>query len=387
MSLSGALSDLEVVDNYLPQYLIFFLLFITPFILFPFNFTLSEASKVIFSEIVIMILVLNQFFTKSKSRNENSDRNQLFLTISIFFLTLYHLIFFSTSTSFFGNQFRLQGIFLLWHLLIFSFLSSKYLIKVKNSLLPFISMAILIFSSLFLGANESGRLVGTLGEPNSLAAVVIFLWPFLFFSSQRKNSRALKILIPLIVIIFIVFTGSRSGLLAIFVQLMFLTMLYILKISLTKATFISVLLVGLTLMFPFMENKGVFENRSEIWQTAWHAGWKAPFLGNGFGNIESTLHQTSKELSNNVQYQFVDSAHNLFLDWWIQGGLVGITFLFTLTGYSFYQFVKKDKRLEVILLLGILTTMLFNPVSVVILLYFWWLIGRGLTKIPYFNTT
>lgn len=364
-----------------------FLLFYLAFVVLPITTSSFEAPKVILTELTIEILLLIAIFKQKIILLIKEKRLLSALLSVIFLLTIYHLIFLPTQMTFFGNVFRLQGIFLLWHLLIFSFISSIYPIKVNNSLLPFISMAILIISSLFLRANESGRLVGSLGEPNSLAAVVIFLWPILFFSLKSKNSRALKILIPSTVIIFIVFTGSRSGLLAIFIQLMFLTMLYILKVSLTKATFISVLLIGLTLIFPFMENKGVFENRSEIWQTAWHAGWKAPFLGNGFSNIESTLHQTSKELSNNVQYQFVDSAHNLFLDWWIQGGLVGITILFILTGYTFYQFVRKVKLLEIILLLGILTTMLFNPVSVVILLYFWWLIGRGFTKIPYFNTT
>jgi O-antigen ligase len=136
-------------------------------------------------------------------------------------------------------------------------------------------------------------------------------------------------------------------------------------------------MILISLGLPFADKTEQMENRSLIWQTALTAGLNSPILGHGFGNIQSPLYQTAKKLNNPTQYLVVDSSHNFILDFWVQGGIVAVITLATLILLSFQGLIKHRRHLEITALLGILAALLFNPLSVVNLLAFWWLIGQG----------
>lgn len=291
--------------------------------------------------------------------------------------SLYHLIFLRTSITFFGNAFRLQGIFLLWLLLVFSMLSSKFSFKKISPKIYWLVSIGVVVSSLIIGSDRNGRLIGTLGDPNNLAAFIIFLWPFLFFRIQTNmlKVKIFKYLILLFLIIILLLTGSRSGLTAFIIQNSLIYLTYILKLSSINASIICFIIYGFSLFFPFMENH-LRENRSIVWQTAYHAGWQNPIFGGGLGNTEYLLKKASLQLNNNLQSLRVDSSHNIFLDWWLEGGFVGILLLLFILIQTSLNFIKGDKFLELTLYFGLLTLMSFNPSSVTSLLSFWWLIGQ-----------
>lgn len=136
----------------------------------------------------------------------------------------------------------------------------------------------------------------------------------------------------------------------------------------------------MSLFLPFAQNPDWFENRSLIWQTALEAGQASPIIGTGFGNIQNPIHQAALKLGNPVQYQVVDSSHNFLLDFWVQGGLVGVISILFLIGFALAGLKRQNRLVETTALLGMITAMLFNPVSVVNLLAFWWLIGQGFSS-------
>ena len=280
-----------------------------------------------------------------------------------------------TPDSFFGNPFRLQGIFLFWHLLVFSLISSNIKLSQNSSFLAFFSLAVLSLSALILGGDINGRAFGTLGEANNLAGASLFLWPFLIFS----KSKFFKITGTIFLGWIILSSGSRSGLIAFVIQIAFLLLLG--RFSFKFASLISLIIVACSLILPFAEEGGWYGNRTEVWQTALVSGSLSPIWGHGFGNISSPLHQASQLLGNNIQYQFVDSSHNILLDFWIQGGLVGVSCLILLLWGTVRGLIKHQAKLELTAFLAVLTMLLFNPASVVILIYFWWLIGRGFSKV------
>jgi len=111
------------------------------------------------------------------------------LYTAIIILTIIDLLFFRTQLSFFGNVFRMQGIFLLWLLLLFSVLSSN--ISFKQ--IPWFVYGMLLLAELivvfFLPLNASQRYVGTFGEPNALGAFAVFLWPFSFFTVKKFGMK------------------------------------------------------------------------------------------------------------------------------------------------------------------------------------------------------
>lgn len=367
--------------------LLFSLLFLLPFVVLPFGISYFETPKVFLAEIGIELLLLLFLFRHSE-RSEESNRVGIrffgfkpqndksivhFALAGIVLLSIVHLIFLRTSTTFFGNAFRLQGILLLWHLIAFAALSSKMTIEHIKSKVFFLLLLSHFLFTLVFGVNQAGRAVGSIGEPNALASYILFLWPFLWFAPNQLriwkiSSRTLGLGLVLIIILL---TGSRSALFGFVMQGIFLRF---------RSITIPIAILLVSLILPIIEGGGWYENRAEIWQSAVQAGWNHPILGAGFGNIESSLKQASIELYNNVHFQFIDSSHNIFFDWWVQGGIMGLILFSTLLFTTVRTFIIQKRIRELVIFLGIFETMLFNPVSIVNLLAFWWIVGQSISR-------
>lgn len=348
------------------------LIFLTPFIINPFGGYFFEPPKVIFAEVLIELVLF--FYLIKNGFRLNFNKTQLLLTSSLLILTIFHLVLNPSSSIFFGNEFRLQGIFLLWHLVIFSLISSKLEIDNLPKILFPLSFIFLTITSLIVLPDVNGRAIGTLGEANALAATSIFFWPFAFFLKTKFSGKFYKIGIFLLAFIVVLLAGSRSGLLAILLQVMFIFSIKLL--GLKKGVILTCFIVIFSLYLPFVKGGGWYENRVEIWKTAIFAG-SQNLLGNGFGNIEPSIHKASLELNNNLKYQSVDSAHNFLLDYWIQGGILGIVTILMLIFFSLKGLIKVKKNAEIASFLGIILVMLFNPSSVATLIAFWFILGEG----------
>lgn len=358
-------------------FIINFLLFFLPLVIFPLGTSQFETPKVILAVIFIEILVITALIKQFREKIYSINRILRSIIILLFLLTLYHLIFLYTPLSFLGNRFRWQGIFLLWHLTVFSVLSSFISYKGLSFYWYAIVLAMVFVSSIFLGNSDVGRSIGTLGEPNSLAAFVIFLWPFAFFAPDiaSKYRKYFQISCIILVLSIIFLSGSRSGLIAFFIQGVFYFTQKTGK-NLRFSLIAGLILVGATYILPFF-NQSTYENRSVIWHTALAAGLINPVTGGGFGNTELLLRSVVLKEHNSLIGYYVDSSHNIFLDWWVQGGLIGVGIITTLLILVIKNFYVRKSAYELMLLLGLLTVFSLNPLSVVSLLHFWWLIGQG----------
>lgn len=453
------------------SFIVFFLLFLLPFCIAPFGITQFENPKVIFAEIGVILLFLVLLFSNRISFRQR--RKQVFLFGAVFFVTIIDLFFFKSNISFFGNAFRMQGIFLLWILLLFSFFTGftslradEPLVRLRGNLHKIASpykigfamtriwwvYAGLLYSELvamfFLPLNASQRYVGTLGEPNALAAFAIFLWPFGWFAIRRDinviarsesdlpagrqawqshrgdgiaslsfaMTKRFLLLFPVAILLYL--SDSRSGMVAFGIEMLFLLLQNITctlhkknlfvknqnffcsavgidnelrgkkrtsknfissqyKLSLLLITVICLIIYLFSYALPFFD-KTPYENRVQVWQSAFYAGMMNPGLGQGFGNTETALHNAAAGLDLPIQYYYVDSSHNIFLDWWVQGGVIGLSLLLILVYTAFNSFIAHKNERNIVLLLGMLTVLSFNPSSVVGLLGFWWIIGQGL---------
>lgn len=352
------------------SYLVSFLLFGLFLVVIPIGISPFEAPKVIIAEVLIDLLLLIALFKFKKADFKSLISSHSIFLGMLLLLSLDQFFLFHPPGAFFGNPFRLQGLFLFLHLLVFCFLAAKIAMPVRESKLLYpLALVLLGMGTVILGFNENNRAFGTLGEPNALAATALFIWPFVYF----KAGKWLKITSLALLLMIIFLSGSRAGLTAFIIEAV-LIVLYS-RLDLAKTVSIAIAAILLALFLPFQESAGFFENRSDIWQTAIAAGFKSPVIGHGFGNVQDPIRQTAILLNNNVQYQVVDSAHNFLLDFWIQGGAVGLTAILILIYLTLQGFVRHKKIIELTAFLGLMTVMLFNPVSVVNLLAFWWLIG------------
>ena len=335
----------------------------------PLGVTQFENPKVLVSEAVIIVLFLYHWFKKSITL----PKSLLLPYVLIFLLTLTQLIIFLSSLSLLGNSVRLQGIFLLWLLMIFSAITSaRPLPHVPAWVYPAL-LLIALAATLILPVNAAGRFVGTLGEPNASAAFLLFLWPLVRPVKSHIWSW-IPVSITFLALVFLY--QSRSALIGLALQLTFLG-LKRLRLSTAKSVIVCGLLLVSSLALPFFAPASLFENRAAVWQAAFAAGLGHPWLGGGFGRTELLLHTAAASLHFPLQYAYVDSSHNIFLDWWVQGGLAGILLLFFLIFRSAKKFVRADARTHLILLLGLVAALSFNPASVVGLLEFWWLLGQS----------
>jgi O-antigen ligase len=359
----------------MPAKICFILLFLLAFVIAPFGTTEFENPKVIIAEAGILFLIVYSLFAKKTVFH--MTKKQLLFYGGIVFVTGIDLVFFRTNISFFGNVFRMQGIYLLWLLLLFSVVSKNVSFASVSWYwygLLIILESVLVF---FLPLNESQRFVGTLGEPNALGAFIIFLWPFAFFSIKRfRLFEKIGIAVVLLLVCMLLFlSGSKSALIAFILQLVGIV-LYKKKVRIKTIVLVCVGIYGISYIFPFFEHI-IYENRVEVWRSAINAGMMHPFVGSGFGNTEFALHQSAKQQGLPIQFYYVDSSHNIFLDWWVQGGIAGLLLLCGFVYQAGKHFIQTKNIRELMLFFGMLLVLSFNPASVVGLLAFWWLIGQG----------
>ncbi len=353
------------------QVLTFVTLFLLPFLVLPLGISPFETPKVFGLEILIVFTVLLSIFRNISLKIDNFF---LYLSGGLVLLIIFQLISNFSEQLLLGNNFRMQGGFLLSLLILWAIFSGKLDLK-KNSYLFLTLLSVELLAALLINSGRD-RSVGTLGEPNSLSAFVIFLWPISFWFLDKKK----KVIPAILAFVIIYLSGSRSGLIAYLIQLIFLLLVQ-LKVELKKTILLSIMLIFLSFTLPFFDETSLFENRGEIWRVSYLSGLSKPIFGWGFGNTNIALHQTSVSYVSFLRGQFVDSAHNLFLDFWVQSGVVGLSLITLILFLAFKNLVQENKKLELAILLGLITALSFNPMSAVILAEFWWVIGQAFKKV------
>ncbi len=356
------------------EYILTFLVFILPLIVSPIGPFAFEAPKVILAEFGIELFLITSLF--SNTLNFKKIDPKILILSSIYTLFLIVSIFTrSNLNTFFGNAFRLQGPFLTLHLLLFSLFAKHVKIKLNLYLISLVTFLSLFISTFMMGTNKAGEYVGTLGEPNALAAVMLVIFCFIYF----KASLIIKFTAVVIELVVIYLTSSYSALLGLSLVITF--SLLIKKLNLQNTLVICLFLLLTSYSFPFLSPPKKFEYRAEVWQTAFYSGLSSPIIGHGFGQIENSLKKTSFELNNNLRYQRVDSSHNFILDLWVEGGLIAVAVMLLLIAMSFKNLVISDKKFEIAALLAILAPISFNPATVCILVAFYFFLSQGFSEI------
>ena len=134
------------------------------------------------------------------------------------------------------------------------------------------------------------------------------------------------------------------------------------------------------LVYPFFEKPKFYEDRAKIWSVCLKAGLQKPLFGHGFGNTDKAMDVFSRQNNNILNFQKVDSCHNLFLDWWLTGGITGLILITVLIITSFYRLAVSGNLIYTSLLMGIVTASLFNPLNINGQLFLSYLLGQGFLR-------
>jgi O-antigen ligase len=336
-----------------------------------------EVAKVATFQILLFILLLTH--TKRSARAVSHFQEvRIYIPIGILILlSLIHLIEYPGPLTWFGNDFRAQGVLTLWALVVFAIVTKDIPLPTNTTLLARISLTLIAATTLLLAHNSAGRPLGTLGEPNALATVALFILPFTLKNIKWKLNNVQLIYILTLVTIIIVQTHSRSALIALALQCFIYTTSK--KFRLSHIVLIASILMLASHATILLEKNHLWENRGEIWYTAVMAGLRNPIIGNGFGNTEQTFMMTAIDLVNNtLRYEYVDNSHNIWLEYFVQAGLLGLLSFMWVVISTLKQLVKENNTHLLVAFLGVLTALQYNPPSICALIGLWWIIGKGI---------
>lgn len=390
------------------------LILFLPFLFLPGVFNPYEAPKFVFFAGAVQILAVLCFFRFLKTKRPVLPRvDKLTMLILLFGLVnlTADILGVDPKTSFLGSNFRHQGfvtlllgivLFLLLHS--FSILSQKALLFFRKSIIisGFLLSAFAVWQGIQLHffhnagiPNYNGRIVGTLGNPNSLAGYLAMILPFVFFYPRFYLGKFGKIILIFLILSAVFYTDSKSGFLAAGVVFLvyFISALKTVRAkTLAVLAFILMCFGLLWIFFPknqirqqmlLRTEKRCLENwpheypllvtsfgrnsfcdsRVLVWIFGLESLSKRPFLGYGQENFGLVIPAGK-------MYR-ADSAHNIFLDTAVSSGVLG---LFLYLSILYYALRKSALDIRMALIAFIIAGQ-FNPLSIAQIGLFWILIA------------
>lgn len=311
------------------SYVLGFCFLFLPLITFRPSYDAFEYPKVILFVIIMnttLAIMFWQFIYGFKKHFQLNKIDKLLLLLFAMLLISWGVNQFP-EVSFWGQYYRYEGLITIGAYLIFYYLMSRlakmeiiHLFVVGSGV--FFSFYVLISGILFNVFHQpvytfNGRAAGTFGNPNFAAGFLALSFPYLIYHPKIKP--IFKIIMTPIFLAALLFTQSRSGLLA------FLTVLLLLLIRKYKyglALIIPIIILSLILIFKIIPRFSPFNNQLVIWQKSLVAISKKPWFGWGVERFDVAFY---KSLIPNKDFDLyhirVDKAHNEILEYAVTGGI------------------------------------------------------------------
>lgn len=234
--------------------------------------------------------------------------------------------------------------------------NKEYIIRALAASSSTVGLASFLAPSAF---NLEGRLQGFYGSPNYLAMYLAPLLPLLIYevfkSIKEKNlfTTALWVACCVVTVAAIFFSFSQGAWLGIGAVLAIAALWHAKKKFSTKtvivASFVIILFiefVGQSFLQDFVTSS--LQSRVGLWEAAWNIGVDHPFFGIGAGMFPEAYKIQKHTVLYPVGLETALHPHNVFLAFWLYGGLLGImgfgTILFWLAKKLYSRVVIKDQK-------------------------------------------
>jgi len=329
----------------IPKIIILFLtgMFFLPQVLFNFRQSLSNMwLKIIFFLALLFLIQMIIAIVLSSAPFEQQLYGRTGRGLG--FITFFSLIVILLATALFTsiNQIRI----ILFGAIFSTILTSIYAIFQKFGL------------DIFEWNTRTNGIIGTLGNPNFQSVIAAFaLVPSIFYlKSHRKRNLFISFLFGSILLAVIYFSQSTQGyisvVIAIFIYLILI--IYYKSKSLFKvmsalfSMVIVCIILGMANQGPLADflYKSSVKSRAEMWRTAVASANDNPFFGVGLDSFgDWSRFYTSASDAQGVN-EFIDSAHNYFLDLATFGGYpLAVTYflIIILTLAAFLAMFRKNE--------------------------------------------
>lgn len=396
------------------HYCFYALFFITPLLLWPFTYEVFEFNKMLFVYAMTVIIAAGWAVRTIKQKRFEIARTPLDLPILLFLTSQIISTIFSidSHTSLWGYYSRFHGglvsticYLILFYALVTHFSGQTKAIK-RLIRAIFATAAITAFYAVLerMGIDKhiwvqdvQSRVFSTLGQPNWLSAYLIAMLPLSLFAAARARDlsyRIVHVCLSTLLLTAILFTRSQSGMGATAVILISFVIMITIQKKQRKILlgFIALLIVGLIFkggsvrstltslnkINPFYSDTQTIvteENKTRlggsdsmtirriVWTGAIELGKRYPFFGTGvetFGYSYYWVRPAAHNLTSEADFLY-NKAHNEYLNFLANTGLVGLgTYLF-LIGSIIYLFLKnKEVEFSSPLLLGFISILITN---------------------------
>lgn len=359
------------------------LLFILPFLFFPYTSEIFEINKITLLYLFTGIILLYTSFIALKICTKTSLKINIFnLVMALFVLAGIITTFFSVDlkTSIWGYYSRFNGglisIFAYFTLVFIytNVFKQKTSLKHINILLitAFLLSTIAIFEHFNISvtciilsqkANNScwsqdttSRIFATFGQPNWLAAYLSAILP-LSLIHFIKNKNYKYFILPILIFLAILFTRSRSGLLSVAVSFVIFSLFIFYRTKTKHITKILTLSIFFLVVYFLTKpqtiiNKNPYINvtpstqiRFLVWKGAWDIFTHNPVLGTGPETFAYSYWKYRPEAHNTTsEWDFTyNKAHNDYLHILANQGLVGFTTYIGVILVALYLLIPKYK--------------------------------------------
>ena len=349
--------------------------------------------------ILVEILALLWLVLMLKYQSGIPKKSPIIIAVSSFILVLGLADLFGIEPyrSFWSNYERMEGFIGLLHFFLYFLILSSVFTRAKEWLAFFytslgVSVVISIYGLFQLAGkleiHQSGtRLDGTLGNATYLAVYLLFhlfLFMFLFLRTKVLWQKILFASVFLLESFVLYYTATRGAILAFFISLVILAVTQVWQLRgrprLIAATAMALLILVPVVFYAIRDTNFVkqsevlsrirnisfseqtTQSRIIIWSMAWN-GWKErPILGWGQENFSFVF---SKHYDPRLwkQEPWFDRAHNVFFDWLMAGGIVGLAAYLSIFGAVFWTMRTLVKR-------GVMTSLSFSLFSALFFAYF-----------------
>ncbi len=217
-------------------------------------------------------------------------------------------------------------------------------------------------------AMRLGRFKGVLGNPNGLGVILnltFILWILVRKFKLATFTKKENMLIFSVIFISLIWTGSRNGMMSIFlfymmyrmIQLNWFFALILLSAFLAFNNQIFTLIIGVVEFFGLqgyfrVETIEAGSGRGIAWRFAWIQIQDYFFIGGGFGHDENIMRPNYAWLS---RLGHSGGVHNSYLSMWLDAGIIGLVAYF---GAIFAIITKSIKNNY--LILAFVTSIAFN---------------------------
>jgi len=365
------------------SWLIKLLIFLLPLFLWssPLKFELAKVSLFFTAGFFLTLWLIIKLLKKDFEVCLQNIDKIWFLWVGILFLST--LINQKFPYGFLAGGYRHQSVLFFFLLGLFA-LATKFLkTKEKKSVLKWASLAIIIeiliiyaqwlaikFNLPVLSYNQ--RPIGTIGEPNAVASFLALGLPILVITFQQP-------LIPVVaLIIALLLTGSKAGVLAIMAELVVIGFLWKKKLPSRKflLIFSLTLIIAVGILGVYLEkNESLFENRWLIWGLGIKAFQEKLILGYGAEGIINVYDRQFRQINRTLEGVVVDRSHNLLLDISLFSGIIGLV-VFNLWFWRVNQKLLKKKSWFLASSVGFLVFSFFQPIGVVHWVYLIFLLSH-----------